>query len=78
MSPVEYTILEDRTNTCLFLQFIRMFLEKDTLERGDVFVAVNYSIHSQGDNIGIQEYFFITYGVLIITLLPYHPEFNTT
>ena len=54
---VEYTIIEDKKNSYIFLQFVRRLLEKNTLERGDVFVVDNCSIHLHGDNIGIQEDF---------------------
>ena len=55
VSPVEYTILEDKTNSCIFLQFVRILLEKCTLESVDVFAVDNCSIHLHGENIGIRE-----------------------
>ena len=31
-----------------------------------------------GDNIGIQDFLFGEYEILMITLHPYHPDFNMT
>ena len=39
--PVEYVILEATTDSCLFLQFVRILLERGTIARGDVFVVDN-------------------------------------
>ena len=38
----------------------------------------NCTIHTTGDNIGIQEILFEDFGILMIILLPYHPDFNPT
>ena len=77
VSPVEYTILEDNTKSCIFLQVVRTILGKGILEMGDIFVVDNCSIHLHGENIGIQEELFVTHGVLKITLPPYRPELNS-
>ena len=78
IKPVEYVILEATTDSCLFLQFVRILLERGTIARGDVFVVDNCSVHLQGDNVGIQEELFVMYGILMITLPPYHPDYNPT
>ena len=31
-----------------------------------------------GDNVGTQQYLFEEFGILMITLPPYHPDFNPT
>ena len=36
----------------------------------------NCSIHCKGDNVGIQECLFRDHGILMITLPPYHPDYN--
>ena len=48
------------------------------LQRGDVFVVDNCTVHVKGDNIGLQEELFQNHGILMITLPPYHPDFNPT
>ena len=53
-------------------------MEKRTLSRDDVFIVDNCSIHLRGDNVGLQGELFKSHGILMITLLPYHPDFNPT
>ena len=38
----------------------------------------NCSIHTQGDNTGLQETLFLDHGILMISLPPYHPDLNPT
>ena len=76
--PVEYVILEECTNSQLFLEFVKMLLQKGTLQRGDIFVVDNCTIHTKGDNIAIQETLFRNYQILMIPLPPYHPDLNPT
>ena len=75
---VEYAILEECTDASLFLQFVRVLLEKSALSRDDIFTVHNYTIHRQGDNIGIQEKLFQNHGILMMTLPPYNPDFILT
>ena len=76
--PVKSVILEKCTDSSIFLQFIRVLLLARILQRGDVFIVDNCSIHMFGDNTGTQEYLFREMGILMITLPPYHPDFNPT
>ena len=46
--------------------------------RGDIFVVDNCTIHVFGNNVGIQDALFNVHGILMITLPPYHREFNPT
>ena len=78
IAPVEYVVLEECTNFALFLQFVMFLMDEGFLERGDIFVVDNCSIHCKGDNVGIQESLFRDYGILMITLPPYHPDYNPT
>ena len=45
---------------------------------GGIFILDNCIIHMYGDNIGTQEFLFGEYGILMITLPPYHSDFNPT
>ena len=74
--PVEYIILEECTSSNLFLIFVRILLEKGMLQRGDIFVVDNCTIHAKGDNVGLQKELFFGRGILMIILPPYHPDFN--
>ena len=71
-------VLETCTDASLFCQFVRVLLDNGTLNSGDIFIVDNCSIHVQGDNIGLQEELFHTHGILMITLPPYHPDYNPT
>ena len=61
-----------------FFEFVKMLLQKGTLQRGDIFVVDNCTIHTKGDNIAIQETLFRNYQILMIPLPPYHPDLNPT
>ena len=76
--PVKSVLIEKCTDSSIFLRFIRMLLESRVLDRGDVFVLDNCTIHKFGDNIGTQEFLFREYGILMVCLPPYHPDFNPT
>lgn len=52
MKPVEFVVLQDRTDAPL------VFLEQETLVRGDIFVVDNCTIHVKGDYIGLQRTLF--------------------
>ena len=76
--PVKSAIIEKCTDSSIFLQFIRQLLEEGILRQGDVFIVDNCSIHTQGDNTGTQDYLLNECEILMITLPPYHPDFNPT
>ena len=76
ISPFEYVVLEECTNSALFLQLVMFLMDNGCLERGDIFVVDNCSIHCKGDNVGIQESLFRDHGILMINLPPYHSDYN--
>ena len=76
--PVQSVLIETCTDSSIFLQFIRILLDSGVLQRGDVYILDNCTIHMYGDNIGTQQYLFEEFGILMITLPPYHPDFNPT
>ena len=76
--PVEFLILKQCVYDALFVQFIRILLDKGTLSRGDICIVDNYSIYLNGGNIGLKGELFKNDEILMITLTPYHPDFNPT
>ena len=62
----------------MFLQFVKFLLEKGTLQPNDVFIVDNCTVHMQGNNVGLQDSLMHDYGILMIPLPPYHPDFNPT
>jgi len=78
VSPVEFVILEECTNSSLFFEFVLYLLDNGVLCRGDIFIVDNCSIHMKGDNVGLQHALFQEHGILMIALPPYHPDFNPT
>ena len=78
VSPLEYVVLEECSNAALFIQFVLVLMDKGILVRGDILVVDNCSIHCKGDNVGLQESLFRDHGILMITLPPYHPDYNPT
>ena len=78
VKPVEFIILEATSSSSVFLMFVQILLKGGTLCRGDIFAVDNCTIHMKADCIGIQHTLFEDYGVLMISLPPYHPEFNPT
>ena len=70
--PVYCEVLQDlRTNASVFIQFVKSLLLLDILQREDIFIVDNCTVHMKGDNIGIQEELFQNHGILMITLPPY-------
>ena len=45
VKPVEFVVLEQCTDAALFLQLVRIILEKGTLSKGNIFIVDNCSIH---------------------------------
>ena len=74
VSPVEFVILEECTNSSLFFEFVLYLLDNGVLCRGDIFIVDNCSIHMKGDNVGLQHALFQEHGILMIALPPYHPD----
>ena len=50
--PLDFVIIEESTNSAIFLQFVKRLLTNGTLSRGDYFVMDNCTVHNKGDNIG--------------------------
>ena len=71
-------VIEERTDLCIFLLFVKVLLQKGVLSRGDIFVVDNFTVHTTGYNTGLQDELFNHHGVLMITLPPYHPDLNPT
>ena len=78
MSSVEYLLIEECTDSCILLLFVKVLLQKGVLKKGDIFIVDNCTVHTKGDNTGLQEELFDHHGVLMITLPPYHPDLNPT
>ena len=77
--PLQYVLLDKvRTDAPIFLQFVRRLIAVGTLCRDDIFVIDNCSVHVQGDNVGLQQTLMDDFGILMLTLPPYHPELNPT
>ena len=76
--PVKAVLIEKCTDSSIFLQFIRILLDSGVLQRGDICIMDNCTIHMYGDNVGTQQYLFEEFGILMTTLPPYHPDFNPT
>ena len=75
---MHFKVLEECTNSQLFLEFVTYLVQSGALRRRDVFIVNNCTIHTQGNNSGIKEALWNIHGVLMITLPPYHPELNPT
>ena len=78
MPPVYFEVLEETTNSALYLQFVKKLIENGVLVAGDFFIVDNCSIHYQGDNVGLPEALWDLYGIRFVALPPYSPEFNPT
>ena len=76
--PCSYVVIEECTNAAIFLEFVRSLIENGVLQRGDIFVLDNCTVHFQGDNEGIEEALWIHHGINLLFLPPYHPELNPT
>ena len=48
------------------------------LSTGDVFIVDNFTIYSQGNNIGLEETLMDMLVITLLRLPAYHPEFNPT
>ena len=76
--PVYFEVLEETTTSAIYLQFVKNMIEDGVLKEGDFFIVDNCSIHCQGENTGLKDALWDMYGVKMITLPPYSPEFNPT
>ena len=55
-----------------------MLIESGVLAAGDYFIVDNCTVHYQGDNVGLEETLQDMFGVTLLALPAYHPEFNPT
>ena len=76
--PVQSVVIEEVSNAPIFLQFVKVLIETGVLAAGDVFVVDNCTIHYQGDNVGLEETLRDMFGITLLRLPAYHPEFNPT
>ena len=76
--PVQSVVIEATTDASIFLQFVKVLIESGVLAAGDVFVLDNCTVHYQGDNVGLEETLQEMFGVSLLRLPAYHPEFNPT
>ena len=53
-------------------------IKEGTLQRGDIFILDNCSVHYLGDNVGMKSALKEMYDIDLVTLPPYHPELNPT
>ena len=70
MPPVKSYIIEKCTDSSTFLEFVCKLLEEGVLERGDVFIVDNCSMHIYGDNTSSQQFLFDEYAILWSHCLP--------
>lgn len=73
---LEYIMIDEKGDACLFQEFVAHLIEIGLLERGDIFVIDNCSIHMSGENEFLQETLWKEAGILMIPLPPYSPELN--
>ena len=77
-NPVEYLIIDECTDASIFANFVARLIEKGVLQRGDIFVVDNCTIHMKGDNSHLQDQLLQDLGVLMVPLPPYWCELNPT
>ena len=77
-SCVEYIIIDECTDTSIFVHFVGILIKKGVLQRGDIFVVDNCTVHMKGDNGDLQDQLLRDLGVLMVPLPPYWCELNPT
>ena len=75
---VQALVLEENGSAALFANFVSHLLSAGTLQRGDIFIVDNCSIHFMGDCQFLQSSLMEEVGVLMIPLPPYYAELNPT
>ena len=78
IAPVQALVVEVHGNGALFSNFVAHLLATRTLQRGDIFVVDNCTIHFMGDCQFMQKTLMEEAGVLMIPLPPYYAELNPT
>ena len=77
-SCVEYIIIDECTDASVFVHFVGILIKKRVLQRGDIFVVDNCTVHMKGDNGDLQDQLLRDLGVLMVPLPPYWCELNPT
>ena len=76
--PICTRVLEEVGDAIVFSEFVSTCLEDDVLQRGDILVVDNCTIHMLGENEHLQEVLLMQQGILMITHPPYYVELNPT
>ena len=76
LRPFEYVMIEDKGDSYFFLECVSHLVAICFLERGDIFVIDNCTIHMSGGCEFLQEIFWVEHGILMVPPPPHHPELN--
>ena len=71
-------VVDETGDAILFSEFVAECIREGILQRGDIFIVDNCTIHMQGENEHLQDILWENYGILMMALPPYHPELNPT
>lgn len=71
-------VVQETGNSILFGKFVGEAIQEGVLQRGDILVVDNCTIHNQAENTYLQKVLSLEQEILMITLLPYFAELNTT
>ena len=71
-------VVEEVGDSILFGEFVGEAMREGVLQRGDILVVDNCTIHNQAENTYLQEVLLMEQGILMITLPPYFAELNPT
>ena len=74
----EAPVFKESADADLFFEFVLHLVRIEFLVPGDIFVVDNCSIHTLGENKELQEVLWEEANILMVTLPPYHPEYNPT
>ena len=78
VAPVYYNIIEESTDSALFIQFVNNLIDNNVLQEGDFFVVDNCTVHNKGDNVGLEDALWDLHCIQLLLLPPYTPELNPT
>ena len=74
----EALVFKESVDSDLFFEFVLHLVRINFLVPADIFVVDNSSIHTLGGNEELQEVLWEDANILMVTLPPYHPEYNPT
>ena len=66
------------TDASIFSCYVKQLVSLGMLQRGDIFVVDNCTVHFKGNNEFLADELFRQLGIMMIPLPPYHPELNPT